>query len=170
MADLANQCAAAATQRKEAEEGNRQLLAYRARRHQLNYAAGAFLALLVTFYFGFVMPIAGGYAYLMLVGLIVAGATGALARAVFLVGEHSDPRVSLLLGGFAGFVVGLAYLIPQWIGASHVLEPEAGAVSANDKIQFASAVLVALSAGVGFDTVFNRIQRQAQNAPIAPPG
>jgi len=80
-----------------------------------------------------------------------------------------DPRVSLLLGSVAGFTVGLAYLIPQWVGAPGVLATKLETVSATDKIQFASAVLVAVSAGVGFDTVFNRLQKQAQDAPVGPP-
>jgi hypothetical protein len=69
----------------------------------------------------------------------------------------------------AGFVVGLAYLVPQWVGAPGVLSPKADVVSATDKIQFASAVLVAISAGVGFDTVFSRLQKQAQDSAVAPP-
>jgi hypothetical protein len=98
-----------------------------------------------------------------------AGATGALVRAVLWGPEENDPRISLLLGSIAGFVVGLAYLIPQWIGAPGVLAPKVDSVSATDKIQLASAVLVALSAGVGFDTVFSRLQKQAQDASIGPP-
>jgi hypothetical protein len=169
VTELAAQCAAVARQRREAEDRSRQLAAYRARRHQATYAAGAVLVLMTTLFFGFVMPFARGYAFLMLLGLMAAGATGAVVRGILLAGEDSDARVSLVLGAVAGFIVGLAYLIPQWIGASHVLEPESGGVSANDKIQFASAVLVALSAGVGFDTVFNRLKTQAQTNPIAPP-
>jgi hypothetical protein len=102
-------------------------------------------------------------------GLIFSGATGALLRVILWgPGEH-DARTSLLLGSIAGFVVGLAYLIPQWVGAPGPLSPKADIVSATDKIQFASVVLVALSAGVGFDTVFSRLQKQAQDAPIGPP-
>jgi hypothetical protein len=40
-------------------------------------------------------------------------------------------------------------------------------VQATDKIQFASAILVALSAGVGFDTVFTRLKKQAEVQPIS---
>ncbi len=65
--------------------------------------------------------------------------------------------------------MGLAYLIPQWVGAPGVLAPKAETVMATDKIQFASAVLVAISAGIGFDTVFRRLQKEAQNAPVGPP-
>ena len=72
------------------------------------------------------------------------------------------------MGLLAGFVVGLAYLIPQWVGAPGVLEPTATSVSATDKIQFVSAALVAISAGVGFDTVFTRLKQQAADHPIGP--
>ena len=102
-------------------------------------------------------------------GLIAAGATGTLVRAVLSGSGENDPRTSLLLGSIAGFVVGLAYLIPQWVGAPGVLAPKVETVSATDKIQFASAVLVAVSAGVGFDTVFSRLQKQAQDAAVSPP-
>ena len=90
-------------------------------------------------------------------------------RALVWGGGESDPRVSFLLGSVAGFVVGMAYLIPQWVGAPGVLTPKTAVVSATDKIQFASAMLVAISAGVGFDTVFSRLQKQAQDVAIGPP-
>jgi hypothetical protein len=74
----------------------------------------------------------------MFVGLIAAGATGTLARGVLWGAGENDPRTSLLPGSIAGFVVGLAYRIPQWIGAPGVLEPKVDTVLATDKIQFAS--------------------------------
>jgi len=55
------------------------------------------------------------------------------------------------------------------VGAPGPLAPKVTTVSANDKIQFASAVIVAVSAGVGFDTVFSRLQKEAQDIPIRPP-
>ena len=99
-------------------------------------------------------------------GLIAAGATGALIRSLFWGAENNAPVTSLLLGAVAGFVVGMAYLIPQWVGAPGVLAPTTTVVQATDKIQLISAVLVALSAGVGFDTVFNRLRKQAEDQPI----
>ncbi|HSB02363.1 MAG TPA: hypothetical protein VLE49_17055, partial [Anaerolineales bacterium] len=84
--------------------------------------------------------------------------------------EETAPSTSLLLGGVAGFIVGLAYLIPQWIGAPGVLESSATQVMATDKIQFVSAILVAVSAGVGFDTVFTRLKKQAEDQAISAPG
>jgi hypothetical protein len=109
------------------------------------------------------------YPFVMFAGLISAGATGALVRVILQGPGEGDPRTSLLLGSIAGFVVGLAYLIPQWVGAPGVLAPKADTIMATDKIQFASAVLVAISAGVGFDTVFSRLQKEAQNVAVAPP-
>ena len=84
--------------------------------------------------------------------------------------EQTAPTTSLLLGGVAGFAVGLAYLIPQWVGAPGVLKPWATVVEATDKIQFVSALLVAIPAGVGFDTVFTRMQKQMEDRPISPTG
>ena len=63
-------------------------------------------------------------------------------------------------------MVGLAYLIPQLVGAPGFLESTARPIVATDKIQFVSAVLVAISAGVGFDTVFTRLKREAEQVPV----
>jgi hypothetical protein len=133
------------------------------------YAAGAFLCLIAALAAGMSgTPPVGAFPLITFAGLIAAGSTGALARLLMTEVAEKNPRLSLVLGAIAGLLVGLAYLIPQWIGAHGVLEPDAKAVSATDKIQFASAALVAVSAGVGFDTVFNRLQRQAQSVAIAP--
>jgi len=135
------------------------------------WTAGAFVALLATVFFGVAQaPTAGFYPFLTFTGLVAAGATGALVRSVIWGAEETSPTTSLLLGGVAGFVVGLAYLVPQWVGAPGVLEPSAKIVEATDKIQFVSAVLVAVSAGVGFDTVFTRLKKQAEDQPIGAPG
>jgi hypothetical protein len=47
-----------------------------------------------------------------------------------------------------------------------VLRPSATVVEATDKIQFVSALLVAIPAGVGFDTVFSRMLQQMESQPI----
>ena len=115
-------------------------------------------------------PDPGLYPFLTFAGLVAAGATGALIRSVIWGTEETTPTTSLLFGGVAGFVVGLAYLIPQWVGAPGVLEASATEVGATDKIQFMSALLVAIPAGVGFDTVLTRWKKQAENLPIRAPG
>jgi hypothetical protein len=69
-----------------------------------------------------------------------------------------EPRLATLLGVVAGLVVGLAYLIPQLIGAPQLLEPDASFVRATDKIQFLSVTLVAFTAGIGFDAIFRRMR------------
>jgi hypothetical protein len=168
--ELKNECDAVAARRKEGRRREGMLATITARRQQTVYAAGAFVLLLAALFFGMVYtPFPSAYPFVTFAGLISAGATGALVRVVLSGPGENDPRTSLLLGGVAGFVVGLAYLIPQWVGAPGVLEPKANTVSATDKIQFASAVLVAVSAGVGFDTVFSRLQKQAQDTAIGPP-
>jgi hypothetical protein len=105
------------------------------------------------------------YATLMFVGLVVAGATGALARTLMW-GRSTAVTTSLLLGGLAGLLVGIAYLVPQLIGAPGVFSPTATAVAATDKIQFVSALITGFAAGMGFDTVFNRIKERAVDLPI----
>jgi hypothetical protein len=139
-------------------------------REKVLWAAGAFLALLVTFFFGLGQPPEPNlYAFLTLSALIAAGAMGALIRSVIWGAEETAPLTSLLLGGVAGFVAGLAYLVPQYVGKYGVLDPTATKVEATDKIQFVSAVLVAISAGVGFDTVFTRLKKQAEDQPVGAP-
>jgi len=135
------------------------------------WAAGAFVALLAAVFFGVLQkPSVGFYPFLTFLGLIAAGATGALVRSVMSKAEETAPTTSLVLGAIAGFVVGVAYLVPQFVGAPGPLDPKAAEIMANDKIQFVSSVLVAVSAGVGFDTVFTRLKKQAEDQPIGPPG
>ena len=98
--------------------------------------------------------------------LVSAGATGALVRGLTTTTMTLEPRLASLLGIVAGLVVGLAYLIPQLIGAPQLLEPNASAVRATDKIQFLSVALVAFTAGIGFDAVFRRMLQEAEKVPV----
>ncbi len=134
------------------------------------WATVAFSALLCTIFCGITDSVnASLYPFIMFLSLIAAGATGALVRSLIWDADGVPPATSLLLGGVAGFVVGISYLIPQWIGAPGVLAPSVGAVNATDKIRFVSASLVAISAGVGFDTVFSRLRKQAdQHTDFSP--
>jgi len=165
---LKAKCAARRKQLDLALDRERSYLKLASQRRKGFWATAAFIALLVIVFFGMAQaPSPGLYPFLTFAGLIVAGATGALIRSIMTGTEQSDPTTSLLLGGVAGFAVGLAYLIPQWVGAPGVLKPSATVVEATDKIQFISALLVAIPAGVGFDTVFSRMQRQMENQPIS---
>jgi len=167
---LKDQCSSIEHSRRDATQREQLLAIITAQRRQSAYASTAFIVLLMALFFGLVYPpVASAYTFLELLGLVSAGATGALVRTLIAGLGKSDARTSFLLGGIAGFVVGLAYLIPLWVGAPGTLEPKAVIISASDKIQFASAVLVAVSAGVGFDTVFNRLQKQAENVAVSPP-
>jgi hypothetical protein len=167
VAWLKDKCLAQFRQRDEIRRRENAYTRAGSKSRKSAWAALAFGALLVSLVFGMALtPHATHYPFIMFGGLIAAGATGALVRAVVWGAEETAPATSFLLGGVAGFVVGLAYLIPQWVGAPGVLEASAAVVQATDKIQFASAVLVALSAGVGFDTVFTRLRKQAEDAPI----
>lgn len=171
VAWLKNKCVAREKQQAQVRNIERKYLIVTSQREKTYWAGGAFFALLVTFFWGLAQaPDPGLYPFLTFVGLIAAGATGALIRSVFWGAEETAPITSLLLGGVAGFVVGLAYLVPQWVGAPGVLAPSATMVQATDKIQFVSAVLVAISAGVGFDTIFTRLKGQAEDLAISAPG
>jgi hypothetical protein len=130
----------------------------------------AFLFLLATLFYGFSASLPPNlFSIVVFSGLIAAGGTGATARSSFSRARTATPEVSGLLGAVSGFLVGLAYLIPQWIGAPAVISPETTEVQATDRIQFVSAILVAFSAGVGFDTVLDRFRAEAAKHAIGPP-
>jgi hypothetical protein len=171
VAWLKNECVARAKQQAEARRREKNLLKLTSQREKTLWAGAAFIALLAAVFFGVAkQPDPGLYPFLTFAGLIAAGATGAMIRSVIWGADETAPMTSLLLGGVAGFVVGMAYLVPQWVGAPGVLAPSSTVVEATNKIQFASAVLVAISAGVGFDTVFTRLKKQAEDQPIGAPG
>ncbi len=167
VAWLKSKLAVRAEQQQEVLRREKRHLQLTSQREKTIWVAIAFLSLLITMFFGVAQaPAPGLYPFLTFGGLIAAGATGALVRSVIWGAEETAPSTSLLLGGIAGFVVGLAYLIPQWVGAPGMLVPNATAVTATDKIQFVSAILVAVSAGIGFDTVFTRLKKQAEERPV----
>jgi hypothetical protein len=168
---LRNKCLEREKLREDALQREKNYLKVTTERTKTIWVACTFLALLVDVFFGVSrVPSPDSYSILMFAGLIAAGSTGALIRSVIWRAEQTAPLTSFLLGGVAGFVVGMAYLIPQWIGAPGVLEPSATAVEAKDKIQFVSAILVAISAGIGFDTVFTRLKKEVEDHPVAAPG
>jgi hypothetical protein len=168
---LKQKCAAAAAQREQARESEKKYVRIVSQRKKAGWTACAFLALLVAVFFGVAQPPKPAfYSFLTFGGLIAAGATAALIRSVFWGSEEIAPFTSLVLGGFAGFVVGIAYLLPQYVGAPGILDSSANEVLPKDKIQFVYAVLVAISAGVGFDTIFARLKRQAEVLAIGPRG
>jgi len=166
---LKSKCGARATERESARQRESAYARGNSETRKSLWAAGAFIVLLVTLLIG-IGPMASAqyYTSITISGLIAAGATGALIRSVFWGAEQTAPAASLLLGAAAGIVVGLAYLIPQWVGAPGVLSTTAPTVQPADKIQFVSALLVAVTAGVGFDTVFTRLRKEAETEPVTP--
>lgn len=170
IAWLKQKCEVRAQQQAALRRREKKYLATVSQRSKTGWATAAFSGLLITVFFGVArLPNPEYYSFLMFAGLITAGATGALVRSIIWGTEETLPATSSLLGGVAGFVVGVAYLIPQLIGAPGVLDPAATVVASTAKIQFVSAVLVAISAGVGFDTVFTRMKAQAGDHNVSPP-
>ncbi len=165
--NLKAKCIAVADSQNQARRDRELLAALASRTRHIRFGAGAFAALLITLVVdvGFTLP-PQLYAVIIFAGFISAGATGALVRTMLWDSPDSDPRMSIFLGAVAGIVVALAYLLPQLMGAPAVVAPNAVMVTAINKIQFISAVLVAFSAGVGFDTVFKRIRTQTTKLPI----
>jgi hypothetical protein len=163
---LKEACNIQAQERQRAEKRQRDYLSATASAPSSWATAIASLALLAVLALGVRRsPSADSYAVLMFVGLMVSGATGALARTIIW-GRSGALKSSITLGALAGLVVGLAYLIPQLIGAPGVFSSANTAVAATDKIQFVSAILTAFSAGVGFDTIFDRLRGQAADLSI----
>jgi hypothetical protein len=115
---LRDHCAKQAAERREAARRERVLAAMNAQHRPITYAAGAFLALLITLFLGMVKtPPASVYPVVIFAGLTAAGATGALVRLILADGTEKHPPTSLLLGAIAGIVVGIAYLIRN--GSAH---------------------------------------------------
>ena len=114
VAWLKNKCVAQDEQRKQARIRQRTYVKITSQSRKSFWAGGAFIALLIAVFFGMAQaPAPGLYPFLTFTGLIAAGATGALIRSVIWGAEQTAPSTSLLLGGVAGFVVGLAYLVPS---------------------------------------------------------
>lgn len=136
-------------------------------RHGAVWFAISLMALLATLGLGLLGVDTPRWFVLTMGGALVsAGATGALVRGLITTTMTLEPRLASLLGVVAGLVVGLAYLIPQLIGAPQLLEPNAAAVRATDKIQLLSVALVAFTAGIGFDTIFRRMLQEAEKVPV----
>jgi hypothetical protein len=164
---LKSKCAMRTSEREQARRLQELYASGQSETRKRAWTVASFLALLISLIFGlWQAPAQAFYPLITLAGLVTAGATGALVRSVIWGSETAAPGTSCLLGSVAGFVVGLAYLIPQWVGAHGFLEASARPIAATDKIQFVSAVLVAISAGVGFDTVFTRLKREAEQVPV----
>jgi len=128
----------------------------------------ALMVLLATLALGLLDVNAPGWFLVAMGGALVsAGATGALVRGLTTTTMTLEPRLASMLGVAAGVVVGIAYLIPQLIGAPQLLEPGALVVRAQDKIQFLSVALVAFTAGIGFDAIFRRMLQEAEKVPVS---
>ncbi len=109
--------------------------------------------------------IVGGFpAFLMLVGVIVLGATGILAMTFSLLARASNPRIVGVSAGFLNVILffpsGAVYPIesfPRWLRVFAAYNPETHAVSALKAILFKGAHFAAVSSDVGFLLVFTAI-------------
>jgi hypothetical protein len=109
------------------------------------------------------------YLQVMLIGLILAGASGSMIGGVRWGFTDSTPTRSLVMGALAGLLVGVAYFIPLWVAEAGLLSSRATEVLPKDKIQFLSSILVAFAGGIGFEAVLARFRNQAEVIPISPP-
>jgi hypothetical protein len=165
---LKEKCDAVVKRRQEVRRLQQIYAALGAQRRQTRFAVGAFVALLVALIFAMLYTVSSAYPLIFFLGLVAAGATGALAGTVLWGPGANDAWASLLLGGVAGLVVGLTYVLPQLVGAPDMLTPTEGKGALVAHVQFIAAILVAITAGVGFDTVFSRLRERAREIPLGP--
>jgi ABC-2 type transport system permease protein len=109
--------------------------------------------------------ITGGLpALLMLVGVILIGATGILAMTFVLLARADNPRLVGVSAGFLNVILffpsGAVYPIesfPPWLRAFARYNPETHAVSALKSILFKGANLAAISGDVAFLVIFTAL-------------
>lgn len=167
VAWLSNQHQKEAERLRQDRDREREFARMKSQGRGTAWFAIALMALLATLSLGLISVDTPRWFIVTMGGaLISAGATGALVRGLTTTTMTLEPRLASLLGVVAGLVVGLAYLIPQLIGAPQLLEPNASAVRAQDKIQFLSVALVAFTAGIGFDAIFRRMLQEAEKVPV----
>lgn len=168
LAHMRSQWEDARKARREAERQRQRQEFMESRRTATALCAVTFAALVSILLYSFVgAPSGSRFVGASFLSMICAGATGALVRNVMATSKR-DASMVLLLGGIAGFVVGLAYLIPQLISGGDGFMDPTGDVDRPERTAMMSAILVAVSAGVGFDAVFRRLQREADEVPIKP--
>ncbi len=133
------------------------------------WMAVSLFALISLLAVGFIVEISpDAFIPLMFMTLCAAGATGAILRGLVASTQLTlEPRLACLLGIAAGFIVGAAYLIPQFIGAPQLIEPGASTIRSADRILLLSVSLIALTAGMGFDSIFRRVIQEADSTSIA---
>jgi hypothetical protein len=165
LAELRSRCEEAQRLRRRSDRRAQRETLLDARRQTTLLCATSFALLLAMFIYAIAWEASPrAFRSVSFLSLICAGATGALGRTLMSTTKAADPLGVLTLGGIAGFVVGLAYLIPQWISAQGFLIGSAVAVT--DKIAVASAMLVAISAGVGFDAVFRKLRQDVEERSV----
>lgn len=153
------------------EEMERKLQAISDQGRKFPWAVGAFIILLLLMYFGLGQaPTSNSFTSLMIAALVASGASGALIRSIIWGANEAAPRISLLLGSVAGLIVGIGYLIPQLVAQSGSTADQVKVAGALGTIQFLSAVVVGFVAGLGSDTIFARMLKEAANLNVTPPG
>jgi hypothetical protein len=163
---LKEQCDAIADQRARLREREATIARLGSRTTQITYFAVSFIAVLAMVATAMVTKDIMMFRAAVFGGLIAGGATGAAARPLLSSTDQTEPLRSALLGALAGLVVGVAYLLPQLVGAPGVFAIGARALEDSDLIRFFSVLLLALAAGLGFDTVLDRLRKTSSNLSV----
>jgi hypothetical protein len=169
---LKEKCADRAKKQAELRKFEKEYAKQVSQHEKTIWALGTFILLMLILYYGVgKSPDPGNYIFLMLVSMTVAGSTGALIRSLISGADGTPPFRSLSLGAFAGFIVGAAYILPLLMkGPIEVVIEKTPEIPLSSKVQLICAILVGVSGGMGFDTVFTKIRRQGEGLPVNTPG
>lgn len=130
--------------------------------------AVVFLVLFLTLFIGGLVNVAVGWQYVVLsiLGLCVAGGMGATVRMLGPGAPESRMLDTPILGIFVGLVFSVLYLLPQLIGDASILNPPTETATGKSlgamRVQFISAMLVAVLAGFGFDYAFGQLLKRSK--------
>jgi hypothetical protein len=103
------------------------------------------------------------YSLLTILGLCFAGGMGATIRMLTPGAPASRKWVAPILGTAVGLVFSLLYLMPQLIQNSGFLIP-GPEISTATRVQYISSLIVAFSAGLGFDFALEQLLKQAKQS------
>ena len=127
---------------------------------QLRWAAmagAAFLLLIIALLWGLAFEVGTQrFTILFVAALLLAGLSGALVRRTWKGSPAGSLGAVALFGTVAGFVVGIGYSIPSFVGGAGGNVFFWNTIDAGARLQLIIAVLTAFFAGFGFDLFLRR--------------
>ena len=133
----------------------------RAQSAKLWQVGGFFVVFLILFIIGLLIKESGNfYTIVLMLGLCVAGGTGASVRMLGADAPEAKGWTAPILGIVAGFILSMLYLIPQLMDGGFLVPDEAitGAV----RVQYILALIVAFLAGLAFNDSLEKLLQRAK--------